>query len=134
MSILTSSLVAYHTPLLVMARDSDRDKHPWSEGSSHDAHQLPSRRGEDGHWASLLTKWGFSPWQQLNGLASHGDVDRGLMVDVGLVLLRAQQRWRWCWMSYRSSSSLGRGSCTGGKVPSLHEKMVWWLLIVPLII
>jgi hypothetical protein len=39
---LTFDLEDCPGPLLLMARDGDRGKHPWSEGSSHNGRQLPS--------------------------------------------------------------------------------------------
>jgi hypothetical protein len=54
------------------------------------------------------------------------------MMDVGLLLLRAWQRCRWCWMSYRSNSWPRIGSWIVGKAQSLRGKMAWWLPSMPL--
>jgi hypothetical protein len=121
---LASDLEACPTPLLVMARDGDCGKHPWSEGSSHDGRQPPTHWAQTDtglDWALSLTRWGFSLCRRLTGLASPEDADRCWMVDVVLLLLLwAWRRCWWCWASCRSSFSLRRGSWTAGKVPSEH--------------
>jgi hypothetical protein len=62
-----------------MARDSDCSKHPW---------------GADGHWPLLrlvVNQVGLQSTPAIARLASRGDTNRGLLVDVGLLLLRV--RW-----------------------------------------
>jgi hypothetical protein len=64
MASLTSDLEARLAPLLMMARNGDHDKCPWSEGPSYGNRQPPSHRvrmGTSSDRASLSTMWGFSP-------------------------------------------------------------------------
>jgi hypothetical protein len=106
----------------VVARDGDRGKHPWSKGSSHDGRQPLAHRARSDtcfNRASSSTRWGFCPCWWLPSLASCDDSSRHLMVDVGFSLLRVRWRHHRCWTNYRSS-------------PSLHQKMAWWLVSVPL--
>jgi hypothetical protein len=91
---LVSDLEGCPAPLLVMAKDGNRGKRPWSEGSSHDGRQSPSHQlqmdtGPDQALSS--TRWGFSPCRLWHGLASCDDDDRSLMVDVGLLLLQTRR-------------------------------------------
>jgi hypothetical protein len=64
MPFLAADLEACPAPSTMMASGGDNGKHPWGGAPGHDGHQSPSHRVRMDvatDWASLSTRWGFTP-------------------------------------------------------------------------